>query len=60
MHHRVSEMRGLSCWQLVQSHVSPQSQTSPHWHEAARTGAGFWQPQVHGVPTQVAHSQTFD
>ena len=53
-------MRAFACWQLSQLHVSPQLQTSPHWHEAAGTGAGFWQPQVHWVPTQVPHTQTFD
>jgi hypothetical protein len=40
-------MRAFACWQLVQWHPSPQLQTSPHWHEAVGTGAGFWQPQVH-------------
>jgi len=49
----------LACWQPSQVHVGPQLQTSPHWHEVAGTGAGFWQPQVHQVP-QVPHTQTFD
>jgi hypothetical protein len=40
--------------------VGPQLQTSPHWHEVAGTAAAFWQPQVHWVPTQVPHPQTFD
>jgi hypothetical protein len=31
----------------LQVHVSPQLQTSPHWHETAGADAGFWQPQVH-------------
>jgi len=44
----------------LQVHVGPQLETSPHRHEAVGTGAGFWQPQVHCVPTQVAHPQTFD
>jgi len=60
VHHRLSEMRPFACWQLWQVHVSPQLQTSPHWQEAAATGAAFWQPQVHWVPTQVSHTQTFD
>jgi hypothetical protein len=54
-------MRAFACWQLLQLHVSPQLQTSPHWHETTvGTGAGFWQPQVHCVATQVPHTQTFD
>ena len=53
-------MRAFACWQLVQVQPSPQLQTSLHWHEAVGTGAGFWQPQVHCVPTQVSHTQTFD
>jgi len=60
LHHRVSEMRAFACWQLLQVQVSPQLQTSPHWQEAVGTGAGFWQPQVHWIPTQVPHTQTFD
>jgi hypothetical protein len=44
----------------LQLHDSPQLQTSLHWHEVVCTGAGFWQPQVHRVPTQVAHTQPFD
>jgi hypothetical protein len=40
-------MRAFACWQLLQVHVSPQLQASPHWQEAACTGTGFWQPQVH-------------
>jgi len=60
VHHRLSDTRALPCWQLLQVHVGPQLQTSPHWHEAAGTGAAFWQPQVHRVPTQVPHTQTFD
>jgi hypothetical protein len=53
-------MRACACWQLRQVQVSPQLQTAPHWHEAVGTGAGFWQPQVHWVPTQVPHTQTVD
>jgi hypothetical protein len=30
-----------------QSHVPPQPQASPHWHEAVGAGAGLWQPQAH-------------
>jgi len=30
VHHRASEARAVTCWQLVQLHVSPQPQTSPH------------------------------
>jgi hypothetical protein len=60
VHHRLSEMRAFACWQLLQVHVSPQLQTSPHWQEAVGTAAGFWQPQVHSFPTQVSHAQTFD
>jgi hypothetical protein len=41
VHHRVSEMRAFACWQLLQVHVGPQLQASPHWHEAVATGAGF-------------------
>jgi len=41
-------------------HVGPQLQASPHWQEALDAGLEFWQPQVHCVPTQVLHSQTFD
>jgi hypothetical protein len=47
VHHRASEMRAFAYWQLLQWHVPPQLQTSPHWHEAVGTGAGCWQPQVH-------------
>jgi hypothetical protein len=47
VHQRVSKTRAFACWQLLQLHVSPQLQTSPHWHEAVGTGAGVWQPQVH-------------
>jgi hypothetical protein len=41
-------------------HAGPQLQTSPHWQEALGANAAFWQPQVHWVPTQVSHPQTFD
>ena len=58
--HRLSEARAFACWQPVQVHVAPQLQTSPHWHDAIGAGAGFWQPQVHSVPTQVSQTQTFD
>jgi len=34
VHYRVSEMRTFPCWQLLQVHVGPQLQTSPHRHEA--------------------------
>jgi hypothetical protein len=34
-------MRAFACWQLLQVHVGPQLQASPHWHEAVATGAGF-------------------
>jgi hypothetical protein len=53
-------MPAFACWQLLQLHVSPQLQTSPHWHDAVATGAGFWHPHVHWAPTQVSHPQTFD
>ena len=54
-------MRAFRCWPLVHVHVSPQLQTSPHWHDAvAGTGAGFWQPQVHCEPAQDWHAQTFE
>ncbi len=60
MHHRGSEMRAFACWQLLQLQVPPQLHASPHWQEAVGTGAEFWQPQVHWVPTQVSQTQTFD
>jgi len=41
-------------------HAGPQLQTSPHWHDAAGVGAGFWHPQVHSGPRQMAQVQTFD
>jgi hypothetical protein len=53
-------MRTFACWQLLQLQVPPQLHASPHWHEAVGTGAEFWQPQVHWVPTQVSQTQTFD
>ena len=53
-------MRPFACWQLLQVHVSPQLQTSPHWQEAAGRAAGFWQPQVHSEPVHTAQPQTFD
>jgi hypothetical protein len=53
-------MRAVACWQPLQLHVSPQLQTSPHWHEAVGTAAGFWQPHVHSGPIQVPQAQTFD
>jgi hypothetical protein len=53
-------MRAFACWQLLQVQVPPQLHASPHWHEAVGTGAEFWQPQVHWVPTQVSQTQTFD
>jgi hypothetical protein len=48
-------MLAFACWQLLQVHVSPQLQTSPHWHQPVGAGVGFWpaesnvegQPQVH-------------
>ena len=58
VHQRLSTFRTFACWQPSQVHVGPQLQTS-HWQEALVAG-DFWQPQVHGVPTQVSHSQTFD
>ena len=60
VHHRVSGVRAFACWQLLQLQVPPQLHASPHWHEAAGTGAEFWQPQVHWVPAQVSQTQTFD
>jgi len=53
-------MRASACRQFPQLQTPPQRQTSPHWHEAAGTGAGCWQPQVHWVPAQVSHTQTFE
>jgi hypothetical protein len=44
----------------LQLHVGPQSQTSPHWHEAAERAGKFWQPQVHSEPVQTAHAQAVD
>jgi len=52
-------MRLFECRQLLQLHVWPQLQTSPHW-QAVGAGAEFWQPQLHWVATQVSHPQTFD
>ena len=60
MHYRFSDRRAFACWQALQVQVGPQVQMSPHWHEAAGRGAGFWQPQVHCAPTHVPHAQTFD
>jgi hypothetical protein len=45
--YRFSGRRAVVCWQAWQVQVGSQLQTSPHWHEAGGTGAGFWQPQVH-------------
>ncbi|MGE4057016.1 MAG: hypothetical protein AB7F99_19680 [Vicinamibacterales bacterium] len=59
MHQRLSTDRTFACWQPSQVHMGLQLQTSPHWHEALVAGE-FWQPHVHGVPTQVSHRQTFD
>jgi hypothetical protein len=59
VHQRLSAFRTFACWQLLQQHVGPQLQTSPHWHEAV-AAAEVWQPQVHWIPTQVSHPRTFD
>ena len=53
-------MRAFAWWQLLQVHVPPHVQASPHRQEAVGTGAEFRQPQVHWVPTQVSQTQTFD
>jgi hypothetical protein len=60
VHQRLSTFRAAACRQPSQVHVGPQLQTSPHWHDALSAGAECWQPQVHWVPTQVSHPQTFD
>jgi hypothetical protein len=60
VHYRLSTFDAFACWQPSQVHVGPQLQTSPHWHGTLDAGAAFWQPQVHNVPTQVWHTQTFD
>jgi hypothetical protein len=60
MHYRLSDWRPFACWQPLQSHVGPQLQTSPHWHEAAGQPAGFWHPHVHSEPVQTVQAQTFD
>jgi hypothetical protein len=54
------EARAFACWQLLQVHASPQLHTSPHWQDAGAIAAEFRQPQVHWLPTQVSHTQTFD
>jgi len=60
MHHRVSLAGAFAGWQLLQVHALPQPHSSPHWHDAAGSGAAFWQPHVHWAPAQIPHSQTFD
>jgi hypothetical protein len=60
IHYRLSDWRAFACWQPWQLHVSPQRHASPHWHEAAGMGTGFWQPHVHSEPVQTVQAQTFD
>jgi hypothetical protein len=58
--YRLSDGRAFACWQPWQLHVSPQRHASPHWHDAAGLGTGFWQPHVHSEPVQTVQAQTFD
>jgi hypothetical protein len=41
VHHRDSGTDAFPFRQSLQLHVSPQLQTSPHWHEAVGAGAEF-------------------